>query len=73
MKEEYMTAAEVAKMLRLSLYTIYRYATNGILPAVAFGSEKRRILRFHRETVLEAMKEHGSKMYTPQFLGMNSK
>lgn len=71
--EEYMTAKEVAAMLRLSLYTIYRYADNGVLPAIMFGSEKRRILRFHRPTVLEAMKLHGNKMYTPQFLNMNSK
>ena len=48
MENELMTVSEVAAMLRLNRYTIYRLASAGKLPSIKVG----RALRF-RPTALE--------------------
>ena len=42
-----MTADEVARELRMSVYQVYRLAREGKLPSVRYG----RWVRFHRRTI----------------------
>ena len=39
--EQYLTVHEIAKILRLSTLTIYKYIKNGTLQAVEFGGHYR--------------------------------
>lgn len=71
--DEYLTIKEVSALLKLSQSTIYRYIEEEIIPVIAIKCKRRRVLRFCKEDVVEALKKHGNRMYTPQFLNMHGK
>lgn len=58
---EMLTAAEVAKALRVSVQTISRWAADGTLPSVKFGNPTGKgPVRFRREDV-EKIIEGGAR------------
>ncbi len=64
MQDEYLTAAEVAKLFKLNVETVYDLVGNGQLPATKLGgqwrfdaSEIREWFRQHRSTTSGAVNE----------------
>ncbi len=54
---ELMTAEELARALRVSRSTVYRWAWEGVLPMVRLG----RTVRFRRDDVLRLLERAGGR------------
>lgn len=52
-QDELLDRAQAAKLLRISLVTLYEYTTKGILPAYRVGTR----LRYKRAELLSALKQ----------------
>jgi excisionase family DNA binding protein len=57
LKDELLTVAEAAKLLKVTRHTIYRWITEGRLPAARYS---RRVIRLRRED-LDRVKESGTE------------
>jgi len=56
LEDELLTVAEAAALLKVTRHTIYRWITEGRLPAVRYS---RRVLRLRREDLAELAQEKG--------------
>ena len=55
--DELLTAKDLAKMLRISVKTIYSYAERGLLPSLHIQSN----VRFRKSEIVKWMAEHPSR------------
>lgn len=67
-ENEFMTAAQVRDMLKISNFTLYMWRKQGVIPCTRVS----RKLLFNKSELLEALKALGKNKYLDRFPGLSS-